>query len=74
MTDLAMLGVLLYALGVGAVMYHGIAFMTRKKVIAMVGGFPPLVGRVGRFPMGQIMGGAALTSSIMFLVLGLINR
>jgi hypothetical protein len=69
-----MLGVLLYGLGVAAVMIQGIAFMTREMKTVTIGGFHPSARKARRLPMGQIMGGAALTSGIMFLVLGLINR
>jgi len=73
MKPFAMLGVLLYAVGVAAVMYQGIVFATRKKIIG-VGMFHLSANRMVRLPMGPIAGAAALASGIMILALGLINR
>jgi hypothetical protein len=74
MKPFALFGVLLYALGVAAVMYQGIAFATRKKKIADRGGLHLPPEKAGRLPFGPIAGGAALLSGTLILVLGLMNR
>jgi uncharacterized membrane protein len=69
-----MLGVLLYAAGVAALMHLGIALVTRKKMIDGIGRFHRPAQKAARLPLIPLVGGAALVSGTMFLLIGLINR
>jgi len=70
MKMLAVVGILLIAVGVAAFVFQGISYTTREKVVD-IGPLHMSADKTRTIPVGPIVGGAALVSGIVLLVLGL---
>ena len=70
MKMLAVVGILLIAVGVAAFVFQGISYTTREKVVD-IGHLHMSADKTRTIPVGPIVGGAALVSGIVLLVLGL---
>ena len=70
MKILAVIGILLIVVGVAAFVLHGISYTTREKVVD-IGPIHMSADKTKTIPVGPIVGGAALVSGIVLLVLGL---
>lgn len=64
-----LIGIILIALGVIAFAYQGITYTTREKVVE-IGPVEMTAEKTKTFPLPPIVGGIALVSGIVLLVLG----
>ena len=70
MKTLAIVGILLIAVGVVAFVFQGISYTTREKVVD-IGPIHMSADKTRTLPIGPIVGGVALVAGIVLLVAGL---
>lgn len=70
MKTIAVVGILLIAVGIAAFVFQGISYTTREKVVD-IGPIHVSGDKTRTLPLGPIVGGAALVGGIVLLVVGL---
>jgi len=73
MKPIAMVGVVLVALGVVALIYQGVNYTTRETVID-IGPLQATAERERTFPLPPVLGIAAVAGGVMLLITGMRTR
>jgi hypothetical protein len=73
MKPIAMVGVVLVALGVVALIYQGVNYTTRETVID-IGPLHATAERERTFPLPPVLGIAAVAGGVMLLITGMRTR